>query len=139
MKGAVTFLSFDGNCRAAMEFYRECFGASLFLLPVADAPVDAEWKASAGDRILHATLSKGDTILMAADCHPATSFQQGNNFSVFVHCESEEELARLFGALAEGGTVRMPLQGMFWNARFGELTDRFGVRWMFSFALPPAD
>ena len=139
MKSAVTFLTFNGNCRQAMEFDRDCFGASLFLLPVTDAPVDAAWKALAGDRILHATLSKGDTILMAADSHPAASFQPGNNISVFVHCENAEELKRLFSAFAAGGTVTVPPQDMFWGARFGEVTDRFGVHWMFSFALPATD
>jgi PhnB protein len=133
MKEVVTYLSFDGNCRDAMEFYKECFGAELYLMPFSEAPGDLAKEAKeAPDRILHATLTAGSTLLMAADTLPGMPLRQGNNFSVIIQCESLEETERLFTALGENGKVTMPLQETFWAARFGTLTDRFGINWMFN-------
>ena len=137
VKATAPFLRFDGNCREAMEFYRKCFEAELFLLPYSEVPGDVLTGAQKRqDRIMHATLTKEATLLMAADIFPGTPFQRGNHFAILVHCESLQEQQQLFAALGENGEVNMPLQDTFWGARFGELTDRFGIRWMLNFALP---
>lgn len=137
MKDVVTYLTFDGNCREAMEFYRTCFQAELYLMPFSKAPADLFGEAGqAGDRILHSTLRKGSRLLMASDTMPGMPFQAGNNFSVFLYCESLQETEELFLALGEGGKITMPLQDTFWNARFGTLTDRFGIQWMFNLERP---
>ena len=132
MKQTIIYLNFDGNCREAMEFYKKCFEAELYLLPFSEAPADFLWvSAEAKDKVMHATLSKGtSTLLMASDTMPGMSFQPGNNFSVMIQCESLEEIKRLFAALGEKGKVTMALQDTFWAARFGTLTDRFGISWI---------
>jgi PhnB protein len=133
MKHAHPFLAFDGNCREAMTFYQQCLGAKLFLLTYGEAPFESPPEAA--ERILHSTLSNEERVLlMAADTMPGAPFQPGNNFSIFLECESREEIDRVFAALAESGTITMPLQDTFWHARFGTLTDRFGVRWSFNWA-----
>ncbi len=138
MKEAVTFLNFDGNCREAMEFYKKCFAAELFLLPYSEAPGNPAWAAKdVKDRILHSSLTKGSlTILMAADIIPGMPFQQGDSFSVAIQCESLQEIDALFAALGEGAKITMPLQGTFWATRFGMLTDRFGIRWLLNLGKP---
>ena len=138
MKEAVTFLNFEGNCREAMEFYKKCFAADLFLLPYADAPGDLAWvPEGAKDKIMHSTLTKASlTLLMAADTVSGRPFQQGNSFSVAIQCESLQEIDGLFTALGDGGQIDMPLQETFWAARFGMLTDRFGIRWLLNFGKP---
>jgi len=134
MKEVVTYLNFDGNCGEAMQFYGKCLGAELQMMPFADTPGSSP---AAKDRIMHARLTKGpSSLLMASDTQPGMPLQQGNNFSVSVHCESIQELDKYFAALSEKGTVTMPLQDTFWGARFGMLTDQFGVRWMFNFEHP---
>ena len=134
MKQILTYLMFDGNCREAMTFYEKCLGAELFLMPFSE--VRGDFPKEARDRIMHARLKQGDAILMAADTLPGKPTQRGNNFSVSVGCESLQEIERLFTALGEKGSVTMPLHDTFWGARFGMLTDRFGISWMFSFELP---
>ena len=62
--------------------------------------------------------------------------KQGNNYHINIDCESEAEIEKLFDALGEDGKITMPLQDTFWGARFGMLTDRFGVNWMFNFEKP---
>ncbi len=135
MKGIVTYLNFDGNCREAMQFYAKCLGAELQMSPFSDVPGNPAPEAK--DRIMHASLTKGSAeLLMASDTPPGMPLQQGNNLSVSVHCESVQEIDALFAALGENGKVSMPLQDTFWGARFGMLTDQFGIQWMFNFAYP---
>jgi PhnB protein len=137
MKEIVTHLNFDGNCREAMEFYKKCFGAELFLMPFSEMPGELPKQAQqAKDRIMHASLTKGFRLLMAADTMPGMPLQQGNNFTVSIQCESLPEIERLFTGFAEKGKVVMPLQETFWAARFGMLTDQFGINWMFNLEKP---
>jgi PhnB protein len=138
MKEIVTFLNFDGNCREAMEFYKTCFAAEVFLLRYSEAPGDFPWVTEeTKDKIMHSSLTKGSlTILMGADTISSRPFQQGNNFSVTIHCESLQEIDALFTALGDNGEITMPLQETFWATRFGMLTDRFGIRWMLNLGKP---
>lgn len=134
MKQINVYLMFDGNCREAMEFYKECLGGELFIMPFSETPGDLPKEAK--DRIAHARLAKGSAILMASDTLPGMPFQQGNNFSVSIDCESVQEIDGFFAALSEKGKVTMPLQKTFWAPRFGMLTDRFGINWMFNYEQP---
>lgn len=133
MKETNTYLIFNGNCREAMTFYAKCLGAELQLSTFSETP-GCPAPPEAKDRIMHARIAKGDTtFLMASDNMPGMPFQQGDNFSIAIQCESAQETDRLFNALADKGKVTMPLGQTFWAARFGMLTDRFGINWMFNF------
>jgi len=132
----IPFVTFDGNCREAMEFYGDCFGAELFLLPAADVPGGILSEGHKG-QIAHATISKGATILMGSDSIGALPLREGNNSAVMIECEGLEEIEALFASPSAGGTVTMPLQDAFWGARFGTLTDRFGTQWMFNCPIHP--
>jgi PhnB protein len=138
MKQITPFLHFDGNCREAMEFYKQSLGAELFLLPYSDAPGEPAWVTpESRDRIMHSTLNhSGGPLLMASDTMPGHAFQQGSNFAVCIECESRDEIEAFFAALSAGGEVTMPLQDTFWNAHFGMLKDKFGIHWMLNFPLP---
>jgi PhnB protein len=137
MTYSVPFLSFDGNCREAMEFYQKCFEGELFLMPFSDAPGNFS-HSEPKDHILHSTLKNGNgsEILMAADSWAGTPHQLGNNFTVMIQSDNVDETERLFAGLGEGGKATMPLQETFWAARFGALTDRFGIQWTFNCAVP---
>ncbi len=131
MKQANTYLVFEGNCREAMKFYQRCLGGELQLLPYSEMPGGLPVPKEAKDRIMHARLVKGDVVWMAMDNQPGMPFRQGNNFFISIECESVEEIDRLFAGLGVEGKILMPLQETFWATRFGMLTDRFGVSWMF--------
>jgi PhnB protein len=81
-------------------------------------------------------LKKGTAVLMASDIMPGMAFQQGNASWIMVPCESVAQIEKLFAAFAENGKVGMPVQETFWAARFGTLTDQFGVNWMFNLEKP---
>lgn len=133
MKEIATYLNFDGNCREAMTFYAKCLSAEVHLMPFSETPCNAPKEAE--QRIAHACLTKGKALLMASDTLPGMPFQPGNTCHISIDCESLPEIEGLFSALGENGKVTMPLQDAFWGSRFGMLTDRFGVSWMFNCAL----
>src|SRR6478735_6984544 len=68
-------------------------------------------------------------VLMGSDAPPGMS-EDMKGFSVTLGIDKPAEAERIFHALAEDGTVRMPIQETFWATRFGMLTDRFGTPWM---------
>lgn len=128
MKSIQPYLNFDGNAREAMTFYRECLGGTLDIQTFADAHIPTP--PGAEQRVMHARLTAGPVVIMASDIMPGSQFVQGTNVHLNIDCDSVEELDRVFAALGQGGTVTMPLADQFWGARFGMLTDRFGVHWM---------
>ena len=124
------YLSFNGQCAEAFEFYQQCLGGNIQTMmthgdsPMADQ-VPSEWR----DRILHATLIVAETALMGADV-PPDSYKEPRGFSITIQINDAADAERIFRALSEGGTVTMPLQETFWAARFGMVVDRFGIPWM---------
>jgi PhnB protein len=124
-----TGLSFDGQCEAAFKFYERCFnGKMTFLLRWGDSPMakdaPAEWK----NKVLHATLAIGESSVSGADALPG-SYEPPRGFTILLGLQDPGEAERLFHALAENGTVRMPLQETFWAYRFGSVIDQYGIPW----------
>jgi PhnB protein len=136
MKEFSTYLNFNGNCRQAMEFYTKCLGAELYVMPYSEGPADMPKEMKATDKVLHARLAKGTQVIMASDCAPGKPAHEGNNFSISINCESNQEVDKLFAALGEKGKVIMPAADMFWGAYFGMVTDQFGINWMFNYEKP---
>ena len=83
------------------------------------------------DKIMHATLRIGETLMMASDgrCEGPQTF---DGFSLSITVPDEAEAERVFAALSEGGLATMPLEKTFWSPKFGMLQDKFGVGWMVS-------
>ena len=124
------YLNFNGQCEAAFKFYERCLGGKIeFMLTHGDSPmaqqVPAEWR----NKVMHARLVVGDKILMGSDA-PPDRYEAPKGFSVSLGIDQPAEAERIFKALAENGTVQMPLQETFWALRFGVLVDRFGIPWM---------
>jgi PhnB protein len=134
MKEMITYLNFDGSCRQAMQFYERSLGGELAMVPFSEVQVD--YPREAKDRIMHAKLTKGSATLMASDTMPGMPFQQGSSTHICLICDSLQETERFFAALSDKGKITMPLQDTFWGARFGMITDQFGVNWMLNFDKP---
>lgn len=131
------YLAFGGDCRQAMSFYKECLGGELTMQTVGESPMAEQMPPEAQQQIMHASLVKDELVLMASDMLQG-ELLQGNTMSLLLDCGSEEEVKRFFSGLSAGGKVNAPLMEQFWGATFGDLTDRFGVRWMLNYAKPKA-
>src|SRR5699024_6628620 len=119
---------FNGNCREAFECYAELLGGSIkAMITGADTPM-AKKMPEMRDKIMHALLETGDTVIMASDM--PGSYHKPQGFDICINADSLQEAERIFAALSEGGEVRMPLKQEFFAERFGSLVDRFGVPWM---------
>lgn len=126
----IAYLAFDGTCREAFDFYRDAFGGEIVMrMTVGESPMAAQMPPESHDRIMHAHLQVGGAALMGADTQPGCG-DAGAGGCVNVALDSVEEAERVWSRLAEGATVRMPLEPTFWATRFGMLTDRFGKAWM---------
>jgi PhnB protein len=122
-------LSFDGRCEAAFKFYEQCLGGKIgMLLTWGDSPMAKDAPPGWGGKILHASLTVGDTVLLAADAHPG-QYEPPRGFAILLGISDLADAERIFNALAENGTVNMPLQETFWALRFGAVTDQFGIPW----------
>ena len=130
-----TYLTFDGNCREAFEFYRSAFGGEFAVIQTfADGPPDMAAPDDIRDQIMHVALPVGGSVLMGSDKGPGfrAELVAGNNFSISVSGQSREHCDEVFAKLSAGGKVTMPLQDMFWGSYYGMCTDRFGINWMIS-------
>ena len=124
------YLTFNGQCEAAFKFYERCLGGKIEgIMPHEGTPaaehVPAEWR----NKVLHARMVVGDTVLMGSDA-PPDHYEKPKGFSVTLQIKEPAEAERIFHDLSEKGSVQMPIQQTFWASRFGMLTDRFGIPWM---------
>jgi PhnB protein len=124
------YLMFNGECEAAFKFYEQCLGGKIEgIMPFADTPMEADVPAEWRDKVMHASMIIDDQILMGSDASPG-HYEKPQGFGIALHIKEPAEAERLFDALAEDGTIQMPLQQTFWATRFGMLSDRFGIPWM---------
>ena len=128
-----TYLTFDGNCREAFDFYRSVFSTEFTVLSTfAEAPDDMEVPDTYRDKVMHVSLPIGSSVLMGSDSPAGPSVVVGSNFSISLATEDREESDEFIGKLSDGGAVTMPMQETFWGSYFGTCTDRFGINWMVS-------
>jgi PhnB protein len=127
------YLFFDGRCAEAIEFYRRTLGAEIEMLmrykEAPEPPPPDVVRPGMEEKVMHARLRIGDSIVMAADdCTGRTARFEGVQLTLTAADGAEAE--RAFSALAEGGQITMPLGKTFFAKAFGMLVDRFGMAWM---------
>jgi PhnB protein len=133
------YLFFDGNCREAMTFYKECLGGELVLQAVEETPMAKQMPAEVQKKIIHSTLTKdGAPLLMASDMMEAGGRKNGNAIALTLNCGSAEEIKTRFAKLATGGKITSALKEEFWGGMFGTLTDKFGNEWLLNYEKPRA-
>jgi len=126
-----TYLLFDGNCRAAMEFYRSVLGGELTMTTVGESPMKTFFPPALHGRVVNARLRSAWADLSASDwLRPNQARVPGNTVCLYLHEGTIEETKALFAHLAEGAEVTDPLSEQPFGI-YGALNDRFGIRWMF--------
>ena len=132
------YLFFSGDCQQAFARYHEIFGGELTVLRNGDVPESDRMPGGADDFVMHAAIVlPGGGVLMGSD-DPSGTGGPKTGVSVNVSLDEESEARQVFDALADGGSVDMPLEPTFFAALFGSLTDRFGVSWLVGAGAGPA-
>jgi PhnB protein len=128
------YISFRGNAREAMEFYRAVFGGDLVISTFGEFnnpdPAIAE-------QVMHSQLeTPAGFTLMAADTPPGMTFTPGDNITVSLSGDDADELRGYWERLSSSGTVSMPLEKQMWGDEFGSCEDQFGINWLVNISQP---
>lgn len=127
------YINLNGNAEKAIKLYENALGAKVeHLMRMGDVPSNDACSSEDKNRVMHAALRIGPSVLMVSDGHPGGAAVTETKVSIALHFEDAAEATTTFDALAAGGKVTQPLVDTFWGAKFGMLTDAFGVHWMFN-------
>jgi len=132
----VPYIIFNGQCEEALNFYAKALGGEIKeLMRYENSPVESMAKEK--QKIMHATFMAKGIVILASDSGEGGPEATGSGMvHLSFNFQSEEEQQKAFDGLSDGGKITMPLQDTFWGARFGMLTDKFGINWMFNYDRP---
>ncbi len=125
------YLNFAGNAEEALNFYKNVLGGEIVNIGrygESPMPADEDYK----NKILHARLVFDDNLIMISDVFKGQQVSTGGNIQLSLEVDNVNKIEELFNKMAEGGKITMPLADQFWGAKFGMLTDKFGISWMFN-------
>jgi PhnB protein len=122
------FLTFNGECRSALEFYARVFNQKPDQVMTFGQNPDGSTEADK-DKILYACIPIHGCNVMFSDCSSGSVFVKGNNIALTIGLRDEEEIRKTFHGLAAGGEIGMELGKTFFSELFGMVTDKFGVNW----------
>lgn len=129
----IPYLTFNGNTKEAMEYYKGIFGGELKLTTFGEfegMPVQDDYK----DKIMHAELESTELTIMASEGRPGSQVKFGDNVSLSFSGNDKDKLVEYFDKLAEGGSITMPLAEQGWGDLFGMVDDKYGIHWMVNVA-----
>ena len=126
----IPYVNFKGQCEEAFKFYEHCLDGQLGLIfryagTALVNQVPADWQ----DKVMHASLTVGDQVLMGGDVAP-DRYEEPKGFSLSLQIKNTAEAERIFRELGADGRIAVPLEKTFWAARFGMVVDRFGIPWL---------
>lgn len=126
------YLHFGGTCEEALTFYKEVFAGEVVALMRFSEMKGMQIPPGYEEKVMHSSFKSSALKFMAADRMPGAPESSGPpGVSLSLSTRDVDEGERLFAMLsAAGGTITLPMADMFWGARFGMLTDKFGISWM---------
>ena len=127
------YLTFNGNCREAMTFYKKCLGGELSFQTIGESPLSETMPPKMKKCILHSVLTNKEFVLMGSDMVGEKGLLKGNAVSLVFNCASEKEIRTCYEKLSRGGEQTQPLKDTFWHALSGDLTDKYGNTWMLNY------
>lgn len=128
------YLMYGGRCEEALSFYQSALGAKVEMVmrynEAPDAPPPGMLAEGFENKIMHCAFTVGDNLIMASDGCGGPDEPGFGGFSLSITVPTQDEARKVFDALADGGSITMPIGETFWSPLFGMVTDRFGLAWM---------
>lgn len=130
----IPYLTFNGNCEAAVNFYQKALGGESKIMRFSDAPPNPAFSVpdNAKNLVLHAELRKDGHVIRFSDTFPNAPYKPGNNISFSLEFDTNDETTTTFESLSEGGQVEMEPQQTFFSPLYCKFTDKFGIMWQLS-------
>jgi PhnB protein len=122
------YIKFNGNCKDAMAFYKECFEGELYMRKFAESPMACLLSSEVASKISLGVLQNKSFVINSSDLIGQRS-RPGNSVCLFVACENETELKTVFDQLSQEGEIILPMHQTYWGSIHGEIADRFGIQW----------
>ena len=122
------YLTFNNNCREAMNFYKDILGGELSFIVVGDSPLADQMPPQYKDAILHSELKTPSFSIMGSDMSPE-AIVDGNATHLCLVCDTPDDIRALYDKLAAGGKASQPIHEMFFGL-IGSLTDKYGKSWV---------
>ncbi|WP_026958620.1 VOC family protein [Aliagarivorans taiwanensis] len=132
MQAIIPYLNLAGQAELALAFYQRCFNGDITtMMRFGDNPSDAPIPDELKQKVMHAHFKAGQLEFMASDGMPGEELQpHAGSIELNLNFNDLAEQQKVFDALAENGQVIHPLQDTFWGARFGRISDQYGISWM---------
>jgi PhnB protein len=131
MTQIIAYLKFKKNCRAAMNFYQECFGGELEFQTVKGSVFEsAGMSEEDSQKIVHSQLVNDQIVLFASEM--VVPEEHANSTFLWINCGTDEEIRKIHAGLSRGGKVTAELQQAYWGTTFGAVDDQFGIKWYIS-------
>ena len=139
MPQPIAYLSFNGNCAEAMQFYEKALGGKISVeIRNRDTPFAGQCPPELLDRVMHARLElEGNGQIYGGDCPPHIPFEAFKGLMLVLNYDTVAQAETVFAALSAGGKIVMPLQQTFWAKIYGNCIDKFGISWGVNGELTP--
>ena len=128
------YISFNGNAREALEFYKAALGGNLATSTFAEGGM-SEHYPNETEKLMHGQLdTESGMTIMVSDTPSDVEYKPGTNISLSLSGDNEDELRGYWDKLSVGGTISQPLVKAPWGDTFGMFADKFGIDWMVNIA-----
>jgi PhnB protein len=128
MTGFNPYITFDGTCNEALQFYTSCFQGEIVFIQYYDEAQKSD--SAVRPNVMHSEFKAGAIHFMACDKTPGQNIHKGTNITLYISFNNAKKQDEIFEKLSDKGIVHMPLEATFWGSRLGILTDQFGIHWM---------
>lgn len=129
----IPYLGFNGNCREALGFYKECLGGELTMQTFGETPMADQTPAEMLDKVMHGSLANENIVLFASDMMGEEADAPSNGrVTLCLVCRTPEEIRDFYAKLSTGGKIGSALKEEFFGT-YGDFTDKFGIHWMLQY------
>lgn len=131
----IPYLNFYGKAQEVLEFYKEALDGEIMDIMRYKDEETMNAPQEAGEWILHSGIIVNGEVIYVSDILNKDLHKEGNNISIMIDCDTEDQIRTYFNKLSQGATINMPLEHTFWGALYGSITDKFGVNWDLNFQI----